>query len=96
MRHAIPWEWYDHPPRYDVMINGHDAHNLYCVGLVINGHAVCNPTGWYGHTPYCGMMINAMMRTIPALWCGDECSCGTQSHRNVILVPMVVVVINGQ
>ena len=51
---------------------------------------------WYGYTPYCGVMINAMMRTIPALWCGDECSCGTQSHRNVILVPMVVVVINGQ
>ena len=26
-----PMRWYGHPPRYGVMINSHDAHNLYDV-----------------------------------------------------------------
>ena len=38
----------------------------------MNVHAARNPTGWYGHTPYCGVMINAMSCTILALWCGDQ------------------------
>ena len=29
-----------------------------CRGLEMNVHVVRNPTGWYGHTPYYGVMIN--------------------------------------
>ncbi|WP_276792480.1 hypothetical protein [Segatella oulorum] len=38
----------------------------------MNSHAARNPTGWYGHTPYCGVMINAMSCTIPMLCRGNE------------------------
>ena len=43
-----------------------------CHDLVMNSHAARNPTGWYGHTPYCGVMINAMSCTIPMLCRGNE------------------------
>ena len=33
----------------------------------MNGHAVHNSMLLHGHTPRCGVMINAMMRTIPVV-----------------------------
>ena len=47
----------------------------------MNGHAVRNPMFWHGYTPRCGVMINAMMRTIPALWRGDQWMMIRQPHR---------------
>ena len=52
-----------------------------CCGLAMNGHAVCNPTGWYGHTLWRGAMINAMSCTIVALWCGNQWMMIRQPHR---------------
>ena len=52
-----------------------------CRGLAMNGYAVRNLTGWYGYTPCCGVMINAMSCTIPALWCGNQWLVMMQPHR---------------
>ncbi|WP_276792476.1 hypothetical protein [Segatella oulorum] len=38
------------------------------------------PSEWYGHTPYCGVMINAMSWTIVALWCGNKWLVVVQPH----------------
>ena len=38
----------------------------------MNAHAVHNPTLWYGYTPCCGVVINAMSCTVPALWRGNK------------------------
>ena len=39
------------------------------------------PSEWYGHIPYCGVMINAMWCAIPALWPGDQWLVSMQPHR---------------
>ena len=39
------------------------------------------PSEWYGHTPYCGVMINAMSCTILVLWRGDQWMMIRQPHR---------------
>ena len=51
----------------------------------MNGYAVRNLTGWYGYTPCCGVMINAMSCIIPALWRGDQWMMIHQPHRGCTL-----------
>ena len=43
--------------------------------------ACLTPSEWCGHTPYCGVMINAMSCTILALWPGDQWLVSMQPHR---------------
>ena len=61
----------------------------------MNGHAVRNPTGWYGRTPYYGVMINAMSCTIPALWRGNKWLVVAQPHRGCTLDSPGVPTIGG-
>ena len=51
-----------------------------CRGVIMSGDAARNPTLWNGHTPRCGVMINAMLHTIFMLSLGDGWPCGAQSH----------------
>ena len=47
----------------------------------MNVHAARNPTGWYGHTPYYGVIINAHDAHYPrvvAWWSMDD---DTATHR---------------
>ena len=46
---------------------------------MVGGRAT--PSEWYGHTPYCGVMINAMSCTILVLWRGDKWMMIRQPHR---------------
>ena len=52
-----------------------------CHDLVMNVHAARNPTGWYGHTPCCGAVINSHDAYHP-LGCGcDKWTMIRQLHR---------------
>ena len=68
------------PTRFNAYTSSCRALSL-CRGLAMNVHVVRNPTFWYGHTPYYGVMINTISCIIPALWRGDQWMMIRQPHR---------------
>ena len=62
---------WDNPTRFNAYISCYRASSL-CRGVIMSGDAARNPTGWYGYTPCCGTVINAMSCTVLALWCGNK------------------------